>query len=223
MKKASAYLWVFSAIIFLICSCDNCSTNSNGAKAPVIQDSSIYTKQNYSELILDSCYVNEYLKKDKSAKEFAPDIFSFYGRRGYQSAWFVNGRLINSASNFMSMLRDYQENFEDSSLRLNEIQSLIAFQDMDSNYFERNHEAKLLLEMKLTTTFFKYAKKAYSGTDKNPKDLEWFIPRKKKSYEMLIDSLVAEPKIYDKYDLLSDYLSAINKFGVDGHNLLIKL
>ena len=34
---------------------------------------------------------------------------------------------------------------------------------------------------------------------------------------------VTNDKIYDKYDLLSDYLSAINKFGVDGHNLLIKL
>jgi serine/threonine protein kinase len=34
---------------------------------------------------------------------------------------------------------------------------------------------------------------------------------------------VSNDKIYDKYDMLSDYLSAVNKFGVHGHNLLIKL
>ena len=34
---------------------------------------------------------------------------------------------------------------------------------------------------------------------------------------------VTNDKIYDKYDQLSDYLSSVDKFGVDGHYLLIKL
>jgi len=191
------------SLLLLIYSCENCSKKSNGAKAVILQDSTIYSKQNYSDLILDSCFINEQLENDKSTKAFIPDILAFYQRRNYQAAWFMNGVLTNSASNFLSMAKDYEEGFQDSSLHISSIQAIIEQQGIDAHFLESNQREKMLLEIKLTSTFFRYAKKAYLGTDKNPKDLEWYIPRKKKSYETLIDSLVTDPQSFDKYEPIS--------------------
>jgi murein L,D-transpeptidase YcbB/YkuD len=78
------------------------------------------------------------------------------------------------------------------------------------------------LELLLTTAFFNYSEKAYTGNVKDPLGLEWFIPRKKKNYQALLDTLVSakgqpirEP-VNRYYTLLKDQLRqyrAIEKRG----------
>ena len=47
------------------------------------------------------------------------------------------------------------------------------------------------LDLLLTTTSFKFAEKVYGDTTKKASNLQWFIPRKKKNYQVVIDSLVS--------------------------------
>lgn len=65
----------------------------------------------------------------------------------------------------------------------------------------------------LTTIFFKFSKKVYGGISKNPHELDWYIPRKKKNYQVLLDSLV----VLEKGEKVSE---PVNQFYV---NLRAKL
>jgi L,D-transpeptidase YcbB len=69
------------------------------------------------------------------------------------------------------------------------------------------------LDLLLTVTFFKYAQKVYGGDTKNSFNHEWFIPRKKKDYQMVLDSLVSsalceklQEPLNQRYILLKDKL-----------------
>jgi hypothetical protein len=88
--------------------------------------------------------------------------------------------MSNSTDAFFSTLNDYQLNFEDTSLVRPHLISLWNQAKADSSFFAKNPAERLKFELGLTSTFFQYAQKAYYGTDKNPKDLEWFIPERKK-------------------------------------------
>jgi murein L,D-transpeptidase YcbB/YkuD len=171
----------------------------------IVQDSSIYSNQDYSDLILDSTSIEHYIAKDTALEVFAEDILSFYSRRHFQSAWFTNNEMSNSADAFFSTLNDYQINFEDSSLVRPQLINLWNQAKTDSVFFAKHPAERLKFEIGLTSTFFQYAQKAYYGTDKNPKDLEWFIPRKKKDYQHLLDTLVQSPESYHINEPVNDY------------------
>ncbi len=171
----------------------------------IVQDSSIYSNLDYSDLILDSASIVHYIAKDTALEVFSEDILAFYSRRNFQSAWFTNNSMSNSTDAFFSTLNDYQINFEDASLARPALISLWNQAKADSNFFAKNSEERLRFELGLTSTFFQYAQKAYFGTDKNPKDLEWFIPRKKKDYQHLLDTLVQSPTSYQINEPVNDY------------------
>ena len=67
------------------------------------------------------------------------------------------------------------------------------------------------LDMRLTATFFVYAQRAYGGTSTDLKDLEWYIPRMKKDYLRLIDTLVTSPSSYSIYEPVNAYYKALKK------------
>ena len=174
-------------------------------KESIVQDSSIYSNLDYSDLILDSVSIEHYIAMDTALEVFSEDILSFYSRRNFQSAWFTNDEMSNSTDAFFSTLNDYQLNFEDSSLVRPRLISLWNQAKADSSFFAKNPAERLKFELGLTSTFFQYAQKAYYGTDKNPKDLEWFIPRKKKDYQHLLDTLVQSPTSYQVNEPVNDY------------------
>ena len=54
-----------------------------------------------------------------------------------------------------------------------------------------------------------YSQKAYGGTSENTFDLEWFIPRKKKKYQALLDSLVTNSKGIERHEPINRYYTAL--------------
>lgn len=163
-------------------------------KEPVKQafapDSTVYSKQDYTTLVLDSTVLASFFASRSLADSLQSDVRSFYQRRGYQYAWFSENRLANAANNFNNLRQSYISDFADSSLYNAEIDRLVNEAEIQGTKFLANKVEVQSLELLLTTAFFQYADKAYAGTVKDLLDLEWFIPRKKKNFQALLDTLV---------------------------------
>ncbi|MCP1384945.1 L,D-transpeptidase family protein [Runella salmonicolor] len=154
-------------------------------------DSSVYSKQNYTNFILDSAALVAFYRTHLISDSTQKNITEFYQRRAYQYAWFSENSLTNAAINFNGQREAYINDFADSSLYNAEIDLLLSeAQNRPAEFLKKPLNAQKL-ELLLTAAFFNYTDKAFTGTIKNPLDLEWFIPRKKKNYQALLDTLVS--------------------------------
>ena len=162
-----------------------------GQKKGFLPDSSVYASQNYSDLVLDSAAVTSFLQTAVESDSIRSEVNHFYGRRGYQLGWFNRTGMTCAAPNFQRQLQSYSQDFADNSLKNKQLDALMADFEADENGFMAQKKQMEALDLWLTVTFFKYAQKVYGGTTKSPLDLEWYIPRKKKNYQMVLDSLVS--------------------------------
>ncbi|MBK8659392.1 MAG: murein L,D-transpeptidase, partial [Bacteroidetes bacterium] len=89
----------------------------------------------------------------------------------------------------MHRLKDFSSLFHDTTLLSTALLSVIDSTELNGEYLKQNSTQKLLLEVSMTAAFFKYATKEYYGSDAQPRDLEWYIPRKKKNYSLLLNAL----------------------------------
>lgn len=154
-------------------------------------DSSVYSKQNYTNFILDSAALVSFYRTHLISDSTQKNITEFYKRRAYQYAWFSENSLTNAAVIFNGQREAYINDFADSSLYNAEIDLLFSEAQNRPAEFLKNPLNAQKLELLLTAAFFNYTDKAFTGTIKNPLDLEWFIPRKKKNYQALLDTLVS--------------------------------
>lgn len=191
-KTYPLFLSLFCALFFLIIiqSCNKEKRKKRG----ILPDSSIYQSQNYNDLVLDSASITAFLKTFPVSDTIQEEIHEFYTRRNYQLAWITKNGLTHSVSIFYNQLQAYQKDFDDNSFDNAQMENLILAAQADEKKFQTQKSEVQQLELLLTATFFKYAEKAYNGITKNPFDLEWFIPRKKKNYQTLLDSLVSLSK-----------------------------
>jgi len=155
-----------------------------------IKQDNYYTNKNYSELKIDSVAIEMFLKTSFFTDSVSNEVKGFYARRNYQFAWFNNDGMVNAAIVFYNQLKNYADDFKDTSISNVEMDSILQIAQTDSKLFIANPLNVNRLELMLTATFFQYAHKVYGGTDSSLKDLDWYIPRKKKDFNMLLDSLV---------------------------------
>ncbi len=185
--------FTFLSCLFIVLTMTGCNKKKNKKKV-VLADESVYSSQNFTDLLIDSVAINTFFKTSAASDSIQNEVHQFYTRRNYQFAWLNKGGLTHAVPNFYSQLQNYSRDFADSSLKNNLLDSLIMAAQTDEKKFLLQENSIRQLELLLTTTFFKYTEKAYSGTTKDPIDLEWFIPRKKKNYQVLLDSLVSLTK-----------------------------
>ena len=143
------------------------------------------------DLTLDSSFVLELSKKEASSLLTSTEVIAFYARRNYQLGWFNNKRMSCGATNFYTQLKSYSLDFEDNSLNNKLLDSLMLAFENSPNAFLLSQKQVQQLDILLTVKYFDYAHKVYGGTTKKATDLEWFIPRKKKNYQALLDTLVS--------------------------------
>jgi L,D-transpeptidase YcbB len=191
--KLNSFLSVFTALflsffahISVLSSCKNKAKSDS-----YLPDSTIYTSQNFSELTLDSQAVISFLKLNPTTNSISNEIIEFYNNRNNQLGWFNQSGMTCAAPNFYIQLQSYSRDFDDNSLNNMMLDRLMKQFEIDEKQFLVNISTVHQLDLLLTTTFFKYAEKVYGGTTKKASDLEWFIPRKKKNYQVVIDSLVS--------------------------------
>ena len=181
---------LMAGTLALLASCvhpvDDAAVNGPGQAV----DSVFETRAVYSVRTLDPLFIVRFLADHPEYQRDSSGITAFYARRGHQFAWFVNDTLSQGAAAFRYLVAE-----PDTAYR--ELAYIRAKLDDLMNQ-GRGREAGLCdscmlrLELAFTAEFFRYAEKKYGGAvDKDPRELDWFIPRRKKNYDRLLDSLVA--------------------------------
>ncbi|MBC7410292.1 MAG: L,D-transpeptidase family protein [Arcicella sp.] len=187
-SKASGFALLGCLIIFsILLGCNK----KKGNKKKFSPDSSIYSSQNFSGLTLDSEAVTSFVKENSITTNLSNEVVEFYTKRNNQLGWFNQSGMTCAAPNFYNQLQNYTRDFADNSLKNAYLDTLMREFNTDEKRFLTDIKKIQQLDLLLTATFFKYAQKVYGGTTKKASDLEWFIPRKKKNYQILIDSLVS--------------------------------
>jgi murein L,D-transpeptidase YcbB/YkuD len=186
-----------------------CSSNVKDERDVIVQDTTVYAAENYSSVVIDSVLLHNFLSKDTTLHVFARDINAFYDRRNYQGAWFAADSLSLQAKSFLLRLKDFSILFNDTTLISKALVSVIDSLELNTDYLRQNPAQKPLLDINMTAAFFKYATKEYYGSEKQARDLEWYIPRKKKNYNLLLNALIQSDSSYSIYEPVNNYYSAL--------------
>jgi L,D-transpeptidase YcbB len=164
------------------------------------------TPEEYSPARLDSTTIEQFFQRNPEHLDNAQAVRDFYGRRDMQYAWIVNDTLSGSAGSFIAMMSSGDTLHPAVAAVRSDITEL-----MDARLDDRNAAE---LELALTAQFFRYASKRYEGLlPMDLKDLSWYIPKRKKNFDRLLDSLVhgamdlslVEP-VHPQYFLLKQHL-----------------
>lgn len=177
----------FSLFNLLLPSCGNGKNKQAEIKSVV----GIYSSQNFTELTLDSAAINSFFKIFTASESIKNEVNKFYEGRSYQFAWLSENGLTAAASGFYEQIKTDSRDFADNTLTNAPLDALYEAVTVDEKAFVSQKDKLTQLELLLTVAFFKYAGKMYGGITRESKNLEWYIPRKKKNYLALLDSLVS--------------------------------
>ncbi len=192
MKHISLLFLLFittTAIVFI----SGCAKEAPQKLVPLV-DEATYSEVDFTDVKIDSAFISSFLANTNVNDSTKRQVASFYHRRDYQFGWFTKTGMTYPVDIFYDQLHEYINDFKDSTLVDPALDSLVQLARNDERAFLKNKENAPRLDLLLTTNYFKYADRAYGGLNKSPVDLEWYIPRKKKNYEMLLDSLVIRNK-----------------------------
>lgn len=154
-----------------------------------------------TKLVFDSSVIKQFLDSFKEFKVFEEDITAFYRGRKYAYAWYDENGLIEPATNLYNRVLNIDEEG---------LPDKIPYKEKFTELAEANEGGRPSpqFEVMLTCEYLSYAKYAWAGiSDKEAKELQWLLPRKKLSYTQLLDSLSANKKsltepVYRQYELL---------------------
>jgi murein L,D-transpeptidase YcbB/YkuD len=189
-------------------------------KQPVQTDKSITKQTSFNNLFIDSARIYSFIANHPQYKKFQQQYSDFYKQRNYESAWFDSSGITEQAYNFMNLLNNAVNTYNDSSLYSKELTKKIdAFKKDTADTAITATPDITQTELMLTGQFFEYASKIYGGADINIQELGWFIPRKKLDLSTMLDSLIvhhsneisAEFPLSDAYKKLLDFLPVYNK------------
>ena len=167
-------------LLTLIIIADACKNFSKKNQKEIQVDQSINKKTSFNDLFIDSNAINTFLTKHPEYEKFRQQYGDFYKLRNYQCAWFDSSGMIEQAFNFMNLISNAVNVYNDSSLYNKQLANEIdAFKKNASDTIDQPTPDITQTELKLTGQFFIYASKIYKGADINIEELGWFIPRKK--------------------------------------------
>jgi murein L,D-transpeptidase YcbB/YkuD len=186
MKKQSIY--IILVVFFFACR----TKDEQPAAQITLRDYSIDSSIAENPLFFDSLQMEQHLRAHKYDAATRLKFRNFYNGRNYQYAWFGKEGMKEQASAFINLFYDYINYSKDNTLLLPGLQkqydSLFnnpsSYTILDSIVFDT--------ELLLTSQFFRYAAKAYTGSAAiNARELEWYIPRKKINAAAVLDSMLA--------------------------------
>lgn len=177
-------------LLLLLAACADPDATPQAEVDPRAIEEVFETQSSYSVRTLDSGAIGRFIAAHPESRPDSAGIAGFYQRRGYQYAWFVNDSLSQSAAAFHSLVSSADTAYRELAYvraRLDEL--------MLRGRLNGDHTCDSCLqhvELALTAQFFRFAEKKYGGTvGRDLRELDWFIPRRKKNYDRLLDSLVA--------------------------------
>ena len=196
------------AFISAFTSCGNSNSADRQNKrdtVPALTQKDITIPGNFSNqrtLKFKSFLIDSFLTKYPLLQTYKKDIDTFYHKRDFAFAWYDNNGLIEQAGNLYNRMQNINEDGLNDSIPYK-----TAFTElMKNNALDSLSTANEYTELMLTAQYFIYARNVWGGIDeKNMKELDWFLPRKKVSYEQLLDSLISGKKILDTAPVYRQY------------------
>ncbi len=212
--------WAILITILSVGTFAACQEQPN-TKSPVSKrDTSITTRNSYSELFFDSAGLEHFIRTEKVHDSVAVRMRAFYNSRNFQYAWFFKEGIADYASTFLHIEDDYIGYSGDSLLYNPQLNQLV---DSISNEQQTGMNAggHLTTELMLTREFFRYAYRAYQGRGMlNTRDLGWFIPRKKIDMPGLLDSFYTNRgKNLSQYEPVNRQYSLLKEFLLKSYTL----
>jgi len=214
-------LVLITLAVFLIFSCLPACNSSNGKNKVSQLDTIPKVKPdvtmpgNFStqtKLKFDSASIPAFFKQYPKLKIYEKDLLKFYGGRNFTYAWFDENGLIEQAGNLFNKIENIHD--EGVSSQLFYEAELHKMLDNDSSV-TFTEKANTSVELMLTAQYFFYAQKIWNGiSDKALREIDWGLPRKKLSYEAILDSLLEAPSstfmknepVFRQYGLLKENL-----------------
>ncbi len=155
-----------------------------------------------SALKLDSAALYKFFSRYPSAAPYKNEMLTFYRGRRFSYAWYDHHGEIEQAGNLYNRIQHLpQEGVSGQVPFLAALDSLSGTADLEG---DAAHTEKELL---LTASYFYFAHKVYGGlSDKDLKQVDWFIPKKKVSYSDWLNSFLsgtaATEPVYPQYGRL---------------------
>jgi len=133
----------------------------------------------------------QFLADHSEYRNDSASIVKFYRRRGGQYAWFVNDSLSSAAGTFMSLM-NANDSLLHNAFEYDALRQLVERIVDPADSVPLTETFIRHIELSLTAQFFRFGDRQYSGmVQRDLRELDWFIPRRKKDLDQLIDSLVA--------------------------------
>jgi murein L,D-transpeptidase YcbB/YkuD len=214
MKKCLLWISILCVLFF------SCNLFKKHNQQNVQTDKSITKQTSFNNLFIDSNKINSFIASYPQYKKFQKQYSDFYKQRNYESAWFDSSGITEQAYNFMNLLNNAVNTYNDSSLYSKALTSKVdAFKKDTADTIITATPDITQTELMLTGQFFSYASKIYAGSDINVQELGWFIPRKKLDLSTMLDSLIAHKSnvkngdfpVSAAYKKLLDFLPVYNK------------
>lgn len=164
------------------------------------RDYSITQAVAYSDLFLDSTAVENYMAAQKIPDSIARRVRSFYNTRNYQFAWFSSEGFTEQAFGFWNLLDHYTTYSDDTSLTEKNLKRRIDNLTLEENLsVSASNKTYITTELQLTVLFIRYSLKNFQKGYVKRKELERFIPPKKRDPLYLADSLLSKKHKDNKY------------------------
>lgn len=164
-----------------------------------------------TSLKLDSASVESFFVLYPSVAPFEADIRLFYSRRHFAFAWFDPKGEIEQAGNLYNRI----QNLPDEGLANRRVPYLSSLDSLMNDPDTKEHKTRLEKELLLTASYFYFAQSVWGGLDeKSIRKMDWFLPRKKLSYDAWLDYYLKSPggfaatgePVYRQYGLLRGIL-----------------
>ncbi len=182
-----------------------------GCKKEEVISSNVNPKQNDTAIFLEESIINSFFVNNPQNETIKKNVMLFYKNRNFKYAWFNKNGMTQAVPNFYNQLVNYSTDFDDNSFNNAQLDTLITLVKTQKSELKTESKQIQNLELLLTTTFFKYSAKAFGGINKTPHQLDWFIPRTKKNYLVVLDSLILKDKNEAIYEPVNQYYSKLKE------------
>ncbi len=206
---SSALAVLFAILGLIVSSCQQ----GKPAAVKIQRDTTITPANAYSDLFFDSASLENYLQRTPWHDSLKQAMHHFYIGRNYQYAWLNKEGFTEQAFLFQNLLNDYLSYSKDSVVFNSLVKQLLDSAQQQKKPLLLPDSLRFKAEMGITSSFLRYAFRAYQGNiTRHLDDLNWFIPRKRISPLAILDSFtrkkgtaIDEP-VNHQYHLLKEQL-----------------
>lgn len=161
------------------------------------------TEERYSRRTLTPAQLAAFFERYPEYHADTTQVREFYERRGMQYAWFVDDSLSSSAEAFVHLAQVADSTAPGRDLLGPHLGSLVEGTIVGDQQGALCDSCATHLELHLTAEFFRFAERRYGGHfTRDLSRLGWFVPRAKKDFSRLADSLAAGTMDLSAYEPL---------------------